>query len=38
LTDNALIFEKKKMKEWWQQGFEYAKNKSELMSDYIQDL
>lgn len=35
LTDNALIFEKKKMKEWWQQGFEYAKNKSELMSENI---
>lgn len=33
LTNNALIFNKKKMKEWWLQGYEYAKNKSELMSD-----
>jgi NTE family protein len=33
LTDNALIFNKKKMKEWWYLGFEYAKNKSEIMSE-----
>lgn len=33
LTDNALIFNKKNMKKWWQQGYEYAQNKSELMSD-----
>lgn len=33
LTDNALIFNKQKMKQWWQEGYEYAKNKSELMSD-----
>lgn len=33
LTDNALIFNKEKMKEWWIEGYEYAKNKSELMSD-----
>jgi NTE family protein len=33
LTSNALIFNKKKMKEWWHLGFEYARNKSELMSD-----
>jgi len=33
LTDNALIFDKEKMKEWWHEGYEYAKNKSELMSD-----
>jgi len=33
LTNNALIFNKKKMKKWWKQGFEYAQNKSETMSD-----
>ncbi|AWI26181.1 patatin-like phospholipase family protein [Flavobacterium pallidum] len=33
LTDNALIFNKQKMKQWWQEGYEYAKNKSALMSD-----
>ncbi len=33
LTDNALIFNKVKMKKWWAEGYEYAKNKSELMSD-----
>lgn len=33
LTDNALIFNKIKMKEWWHQGYEYAQNKSEAMSD-----
>lgn len=37
LTNNALIFNRKKMKEWWLQGYEYAKNKSELMSDNIID-
>jgi len=36
LTDNALIFDKDKMKIWWQQGYNYAKNKSELMSDNLQ--
>ena len=33
LTMNALVFNKSRMKEWWAQGFDYAKNKSELMSD-----
>jgi len=33
LTDNALIFNKRHMKEWWAQGYEYAQNKSELMSE-----
>lgn len=33
LTDNALIFNKAKMKEWWHQGYEYAQNKSEIMSE-----
>ncbi|WP_396157677.1 patatin family protein [Flavobacterium sp.] len=36
LTDNALIFNKEKMKDWWHKGHEYAKNKSELMSDNLQ--
>lgn len=36
LTNNALIFNKEKMKVWWQQGYDYAKNKSELMSDNLQ--
>jgi NTE family protein len=35
LTDNALIFNKEKMKDWWQQGFDYAQNKSEIMCDNI---
>jgi predicted patatin/cPLA2 family phospholipase len=35
LTNNALIFNKDKMKQWWQQGYDYAKNKSELMSDNL---
>ncbi len=30
LTTNSLIFDKKKMKDWWQKGFTYAKNKKEL--------
>jgi NTE family protein len=33
LTDNALVFNKKHMKEWWDNGYNYAQNKSELMSD-----
>jgi NTE family protein len=33
LTNNALIFNKKKMKNWWLQGYEYAQNKSGIMSD-----
>ncbi|MCF6129002.1 patatin-like phospholipase family protein [Flavobacterium sp. AS60] len=36
LTSNALIFNKEKMRLWWQQGYDYAKNKSELMSDNLQ--
>ncbi|UPT70214.1 MAG: patatin-like phospholipase family protein [Flavobacterium sp. JAD_PAG50586_2] len=36
LTNNALIFNKEKMKIWWQQGYDYAKNKSEIMSDNLQ--
>jgi NTE family protein len=33
LTHNALIFNQKKMKKWWQQGYDYAQNKSEIMSE-----
>ena len=33
LTDNPLVFNKELMKKWWHEGYEYAKNKSELMSD-----
>ncbi len=33
LTTNALIFNKAHMKEWWVQGYEYARNKSDIMSD-----
>jgi NTE family protein len=35
LTNNALIFDKEKMKVWWQHGYDYAKNKSEIMSNNI---
>lgn len=33
LTDNALIFNKTHMRKWWRDGFEYAQNKSEIMSE-----
>lgn len=33
LTDNALIFNKRQMKKWWHDGYEYAQNKSEVMSE-----
>jgi len=33
LTDNALIFNKRSMRKWWNDGYEYAQNKSELMSE-----
>jgi NTE family protein len=33
LTNNALIFNQDKMKKWWQQGYDYAQNKSEIMSE-----
>jgi NTE family protein len=33
LTDNALIFNKEEMKKWWIQGYNYAKNKSDIMSE-----
>ena len=33
LTNNALVFNKIKMKEWWIDGYQYAQNKSEIMSE-----
>jgi NTE family protein len=33
LTNNALIFNPKKMKNWWQLGYKYAQNRSEIMSE-----
>lgn len=35
LTNNSLIFNKEKMKQWWHEGYEYAKSKSDSMSDTI---
>lgn len=29
LTENSLIFDKQQMLEWWQQGYDYAKRKSQ---------
>lgn len=37
LTNNALVFNKIKMKKWWYDGYKYAQNKSEIMSDHIHD-
>ncbi|KQB40769.1 Patatin [Flavobacterium daejeonense] len=31
LTNNALIFNKVKMSQWWEEGFQYAKKKSEAL-------
>lgn len=33
LTTNALVFNKHAMKKWWHEGYEYAQNKSEIMSE-----
>ncbi len=33
LTNNALIFNKANMKKWWKEGYEYAQNRSDIMSD-----
>lgn len=36
LTENSLIFNKKLMQSWWEQGYEYAKNKDkEAMSNEL---
>jgi predicted patatin/cPLA2 family phospholipase len=35
LTTNSLVFDKEKMKQWWDSGYRYAKNKNQdLMSEY----
>ena len=33
LTENSLIFNKKLMTKWWQQGYEYAARKAEIIED-----
>ena len=33
LTNNALIFNKINMKKWWKEGYEYAQERSDIMSD-----
>jgi len=39
LTTNSLIFDKIKMKKWWQSGYDFAKNKEvELMSEFRPDI
>lgn len=35
LTNNALIFNKKDMTNWWKQGYKYAHKKSTIMSEVI---
>lgn len=35
LTNNALIFNKRKMKKWWELGYKHAQNKSEIKVDKI---
>lgn len=39
LTENSLVFDKKLMRNWWKQGFEYAKNKAKMAEENkIKDL
>ncbi|AOW19843.1 patatin-like phospholipase family protein [Urechidicola croceus] len=39
LTTNSLVFDKKLMARWWQEGYEYAKSQqSELMNELKMDL
>lgn len=35
LTTNALVFDKVQMTKWWQMGYDYAENKSNIMSDIL---
>ncbi len=37
LTDNVLVFEPGKMKQWWADGYEYAKNKKPICYCYMGD-
>ncbi len=39
LTTNSLVFDKKLMSKWWEQGFDYAKKKNEnKMNDFKTEL
>ena len=39
LTENSLIFNKKLMTSWWQQGWDYAAEKAKLAQDNrVKDL
>lgn len=39
LTTNSLVFDKKKMQQWWQQGFMHAKSENALiMNDFRPEL
>lgn len=38
LTTNSLIFDQKKMKKWWESGYEYAKNKNEETNEFRPDM
>lgn len=39
LTTNSLVFDKEQMRNWWKQGYEYAKMKElSLMNDFRPDL
>lgn len=33
LTTNSLVFNKKKMKEWWERGYQYAAHKNQEVND-----
>jgi hypothetical protein len=37
LTDNVLVFEPTQMKQWWTDGYEYAKNKKPICYCYMPD-
>lgn len=37
LTDNVLVFEPEQMKQWWVDGYEYAKNKKPVCYCYMPD-
>ena len=37
LTTNSLVFNKEKMKEWWQIGYEYAKTKETDVQDLVSE-
>lgn len=39
LTTNSLIFDKKKMRKWWKQGYDHAKSENDiLMSEFRPEL